>query len=346
MAEKLTLVIRGNNTESIHWGSAVVATPEGEVRAECGDPSLPVYGRSCVKPVQVLPMVLSGAADRYGLSDREIAVCCGSHNGEPMHTETVSGMLKRGSLSSDKLNCGTHAPYSVEAYEALLRSGAQIEPIHNNCSGKHAGMLLTCLHLGLDPDTYTESGHLLQRQVRELLAELSGMEADKIEEGSDGCGLPTHLFPLERLALIFAKLADPSGLRPELQEAILRVRSAIVRHPEMIGGTDEFDTELIRRTQGKIIGKIGAEGVYALAIPELKLGAAVKVDDGNRRAAYPAAVELLRQVGALSASEFEELSEFRLPLQCNHRGEEAGRLEPVIELKRTSRFLTGAQPNG
>ncbi len=339
MNDILVNVIRGEYVESTHRGSAVVVHSDGEVLFEAGNPLVQIYARSCIKPVQALPMVLSGTADQLKLTPRELAICCASHNGEKMHTDTVQAMLDKAGLSADYLNCGSHPPYSTEAYEELLSQGKKPGTIHNNCSGKHAGMLLEAKHSGYDLEGYTDMDHPIQRKALEQLAELSGLDPTEIPAGQDGCGLPTYLLPLERLAYTYARLASPEGLGENMEAAIHRLTSAMVQYPEMVGGTGEFDTILMQETRGRVIGKIGAEGVFCMAVPERGLGIALKIDDGNRRAAYPAAMEILQQLRLLEPEEMNRLSGFHKPVQKNHRGEDVGSIEPDFRLHKVQRPL-------
>lgn len=339
MTETLIRVERGGYSESFHCGAVVIADSSGAVKYEAGDGSRTIYARSSIKPVQALPLVLSGAADRFGLNEQQLAVCCGSHNGEPMHTQTVQELLAKGGLEPGGLRCGVHPPYGEEAAAELIRSGTPPQTLHNNCSGKHAGMLLASLHTGLPENEYDQPSHPVQQEVRQLLGVLGGLDPERIRYGTDGCGLPTYRLPLERLALIFARLGEPSRLPAPLAAAIPRLTGAMARHPEMVGGTGEFDTRLIQVTSGRIIGKEGAEGIYALAIPSLGLGAALKVDDGNRRALFPAAMAVLEQLKALRPEESAALADFREPLVRSRRGEVAGALVPVLRLREASRQL-------
>lgn len=339
MNDILVNVIRGEYVEATHRGSAVVVDSAGTVLFEAGNPLLQVYTRSCIKPVQALPMVLSGTADKLSLTPRELAICCASHNGEKMHTDTVHAMLDKAGLTVDHLKCGVHPPYSTEVYKELLREGGKPETIHNNCSGKHAGMLLEAKHAGYDLNGYTDFDHPVQLKALETLAELSGMNSSEIPAGQDGCGLPTYQLPLERLAYVFARLAAPKDLGEEMASAIRRITEAMVQHPEMVGGTGEFDTNLMRETRGKVIGKVGAEGVFCMAIPDRGWGIALKIHDGNRRAAYPAAMEILQQLELLKPAEINPLADFHKPVQKNHRGENVGRIEPDFCLRKVERPL-------
>lgn len=329
----LVEAIRGERAESVHRGSIAVVDVSGRLLYSAGDPDLSFFARSCLKPVQALPVIMSGTADALGLTGREIALCCASHNGEPFQTETVESMLAKGGLAPGQLGCGAHPPYRVETYEDMLRQGEQPAPVHNNCSGKHAGLLLTASRKGLDLATYLERNHPLQQEIVSHLSVMAGMEGEDFPWGVDGCGLPTFALPLRRLALVFARIADPSRLDPVLAGAIRRLADAMTAHPEMVGGTDEFDTVLMQTAEDSIIGKAGAEGMYCIALRNEGIGIAIKVDDGNRRAAYPAAVEVIRQLGALPAHQLEALERFRQPPIHNNKGDVTGELRPVFRLR-------------
>ncbi|UQZ35578.1 L-asparaginase [Paenibacillus sp. PK3_47] len=332
MSGLLVEAVRGGRAESVHRGSIAVVDASGRLLYKAGHPDDSFYARSCLKPVQALPVILSGTADTLGLTGREVAVCCASHNGEPFHTEAVKSMLAKGGLTPEQLGCGAHPPYREETYEKLMRKGQKPAPIHNNCSGKHAGLLLAASRAGLDLASYLERDHPLQREIAGYLSAMAGTRQEDIPWGVDGCGLPTYSLPLRQLALVFARIADPSRLEPRLAGAILRLADAMVEHPEMVGGTDEFDTVLMQTAGGSIIGKAGAEGMYGIALRNEGIGIAIKVDDGNRRAAYPAAVEVIRQLGALPADRLEALERFRKPAIHNNKGDVVGEIRPVFKL--------------
>lgn len=332
MTAVLVEVVRGGRAESVHRGSIAVVDVSGRLLYSAGDPDLTFYARSCLKPVQALPVILSGTADALELTGREIAICCASHNGELFHTEAVKSMLAKGGLTPEQLGCGAHPPYGEKAFEDLLRQGDRPAPIHNNCSGKHAGLLLTASRTGMDPAGYLERDHPIQQEIAGYLSVMAGMENEELPWGVDGCGLPTYGLPLRRLALVFARIADPSPIEPAVAGAISRLADAMVTHPEMVGGTDEFDTVLMQTAEGSLIGKAGAEGMYCIALRNEGIGIAIKIDDGNRRAAYPAAVEVIRQLGTLSAHQLEALERFRQPAIHNNKGDTVGELRPVFRL--------------
>ena len=295
----LVQVTRGDAVESIHRGSAVVMEASGTVVAAWGDVESPVFPRSAVKPLQALALIESGAAEALGVTDAEIALACASHAGEAAHTDVVSQWLERLGLGVGDLECGAHAPRDTAAARALVKQGASPSALHNNCSGKHAGFLATARHRGLAIKGYTAHTHGVQEGWVRVLAEMSGAELSETARGTDGCGIPTVALPLTGLARAMARLADPSAFPPERAAAARRITVAMIRHPHLVGGRQRFDTAAIEAGRGAFIVKVGAEGVYAAALPGQGLGCALKIDDGARRAAEVAVTALLDHLGVL-----------------------------------------------
>lgn len=334
MAETLVVVKRGNQIESRHFGSIAVVDHQGKRLYSVGDVERMTLTRSVLKPVQAIPVIQSGAADRFLFTDKEISICCASHNGEQQHTKVVESMLFRIGLAEENLQCGVHSPYSQSSYAELLKHGGEPTAIHNNCSGKHTGMLALALQLESDINTYHHLEHPVQRKIGEALVELSGLKAEELATAIDGCGVPTFGMPLSTLAFVYAQLANPENLKSNsLRTTVKRIVSSMIQYPEMVSGTDEFCTEAMRILKGKVVAKGGAEGVYCMGLPEKGIGIAIKVDDGAFRAAYPAAVEVLKQLGVASPAEEEALKAFHCPKLANRRGEIVGSIEPVFSLK-------------
>jgi len=343
MEETLVVVKRGNYIESIHVGSIAVVDWQGNLLYGVGDVSRITFTRSTLKPVQAIPIVQSGAADRFLMNDKEIAICCGSHNGEESHTQVVQSMLFRIGLREEDLQCGAHPPYGQQRYLEMVQRQIVPSAIHNNCSGKHTGLLALAMHLECDIGSYYQMEHPVQRKVLETLLELSEMEEGDVISGTDGCGIPNFGIPLTKLALVFAKLAHPESVHsPSLKQAIRRISHSMMQYPEMVSGNQEFCTEIMKATNGKIIAKGGAEGVYGLGLPEKGIGVAIKVADGNWRSAYPAAVEVLRQMGELTPQEEKALQAFHSPVITNRKGEEVGRIEPSFQLREGKSFTCPA----
>lgn len=322
----LALQWRGEDVESVHQGHLAVVDVGGGEHLTRGEPAASVYARSSLKPVQVLPLLLGGAAEAFGLPDEAIAVAMASHSGEACHREAVSRLLERAGVSARALQCGTHEPYHAPTARALIASGEVPTVLHCNCSGKHAAMLAVCRHHGFDPDTYREPAHPLQRWIRDLLAELSDLSAAEIGHAVDGCGVPVWRLPVARLARVFARLGTPTALRPELRAAATRAGTLMARYPRLIGGEDRLDTDLMAACGGAVICKIGGEGVHAGAIAGTGLGWAIKVADGHKRALGPALARALAELGH-PLPDNETLAKHIAPVVRNNRGEQVGTIQ-------------------
>jgi len=279
----LVEVTRGDRVESRHSGAVAVADSSGRLAWSVGDVAQPVYPRSAIKAMQALVLVESGAADRFGFGDRELALACASHGGEPGHVETAAAMLARAGLDADALECGAHWPIHQPSAQALARSGGMASALHNNCSGKHAGFLCAACAMDASVARYVEPSHPVQREVKAVLENLTGAAAG--EPAIDGCSVPTWAVPLAALARGFACFATGEGVAPGRAKAAARLRAACAREPWHVAGTGRFCTEVMRTFGERVFVKTGAEGVFCGALPELGLGIAVKCDDGATRAA-------------------------------------------------------------
>jgi len=328
----LVEVTRGNVVESAHRGAVAVYDADGKPLLEIGDTARPVFPRSAVKAIQALPFVESGAADAYGFGEKELALACASHSGEPAHVELARSMLTKAGLDETALECGVHWPSNHEATIALARSGGSPGALHNNCSGKHSGFLCTCRHLGIDHRGYVAAGHSEQEMVREAMESVTGAVHDADHRGTDGCSIPTYAVPLRSYALGFARMATGKGLPPERAKAAQRLLKACMAEPFLVAGTDRADVALMQAAPSRIFVKTGAEGVYCAAVPELGLGISLKCEDGAGRGAEVmiAAVlgKLLKADGALAA----KLTELANPAIENRRGVKVGALRPTAML--------------
>ena len=295
---------RGEMVESFHRGAFAVVDADGTLRASGGDIERPVYPRSAVKGLQALALVASGAAERFGLDDAELALACASHGGEPGHVATAARALAKAGLDAGVLECGTHWPGNEAAARALAAAGAAPGPLHNNCSGKHAGFAcLGCLMAG-DAGAargflrgYVEPGHAVMRAVSAGLEAATGVRLAEAPRAIDGCSIPTFGLPLRALALGFARFGTGVGLAPDQARAARRLRSAVAAQPFMVAGTGRLDTVLMQHFGERVFCKVGAEGVYCAALPGPGLGIALKMDDGNT--ARAAEVVLVGLVAAL-----------------------------------------------
>jgi len=286
-------VFRGNRAESCHRGALAVVHADGRLLLALGDVDRPVYPRSAVKALQAIPLVESGAADAFELNDAELAVACASHSGEQVHLDAVASLLAKANLRERDLACGAHWPLSEATTRALLRAGRRPRAIHNNCSGKHAGMLAAAMHLGFDSSGYETPSHPLQAMITRVLSDTCGADLDPGCMGIDGCSLPTYAMPLRSLAQGFARFGTGAGLAPERARAARRLMAACFAKPVFVAGEGRFDTTVLRGLSGAAFTKGGAEGVHCAALPELGLGIALKIDDGAKRGAERALAEVL-----------------------------------------------------
>lgn len=321
--------LRGEVIENRHRGRIAVCDPRGRLLHAWGDVDALVYPRSAIKALQAIPLVESGAADHFELSDAELALACSSHNAETLHTETVQHWLTRLDLQEDALECGAHAPLHEKTAQSLTRK--QLEPgrIHNNCSGKHTGMLTTCRFYGEQTRGYIEREHPAQQRWFKALGEMSDVDMQQLPWSRDGCGIPVIAMPLRAIANAFARVAAADDLAATRSAAIERISSAIAANPFMVAGSGRLCTEIMELTGRRVLVKTGADGVYTAAVQEQGLGIAIKIDDGTGAAAEVALLAVLTRLGALHASELEQLADrCRVPI-TNTRGVVTGHREPA-----------------
>jgi L-asparaginase II len=291
----LVEVTRGGIVESFHRGAIAIVDADGALHTALGDIDRPIFPRSAVKVLQALPLVASGAADRFGLSDAELALACASHGGEGMHTTTAASMLDKAGLDVSALECGAHWPYHDGTLKTMAASGEQPTALHNNCSGKHAGFVCLGCHIADGEPRgflggYVKPGHAVMREVTDALQAATGHDLDLAPRGTDGCSIPTYAIPLRKLALAFARVATGVGLRPGHARAAQRLRAAVARAPQMVCTSGRLDGRVMAHFGERVFCKVGAEGVYCAALPELGLGIALKMDDGNNARACEVAL--------------------------------------------------------
>lgn len=328
--EPAVFVRRSRVVESIHRAIVAVASPEGRLVARLGDARQATYLRSAAKPFQALAVVDSGAADAFGLSDAELAIVAGSHGGEDRHVKTVEGILAKGGLGPEALHCGVHKPYHGPT---AARIGDGATPLHHNCSGKHAGMLLLARHLGVPVARYIDPASAGQRRIRRTLAEVAGLRAPQVQVGTDGCSAPNFAVPLHAAAVAFARLAIPEAL-PAHEAALRRVRDAMRAHPGLVAGEGRLDTVLMEAFAGALVSKSGAEGVHGVGVPAQRLGFVVKVEDGAQRAVAPVVAEVLRQLRVAKPRHLKALEPHLGRVQRNWAGREVGVIEAGFRLRR------------
>jgi L-asparaginase II len=307
-------------------GHIAVADADGNLMGWAGSPEARYYLRSSAKPLQALSVVASGAYEALGLTPKELAVCCASHSGSFEHQEAVLSILRKAGLSEDDLRCGTHAPGDAEARNALIREGRAPTPVHNNCSGKHAGKLATAVHIGAPVGGYLDRNHPVQRTIVGNIRALSGVPADEIHIGVDGCGSPVHCLPLRAMALAFARAASHRAIPDDLAAAAFAIRKATGRYPHMVASHGDLNTDVLAAFAGEAIAKSGAEGLLCIGFAEPAVCVAVKVLDGSFRAMGPIIVRVLEQLD-LSRARLKQLAKWRRRPVTNCRGEEVGWVE-------------------
>ncbi len=325
----LVKVTRGNRVESTHRGAYAVLSSEGTVIDGAGDFDAAVFPRSAIKPLQAIPLVESGAADRFGFLDEELALACASHNGEAAHLRVLRSMLAKAGLAEDQLECGAHWPHDKAALRELMLGAVEPRPAHNNCSGKHAGMLALALALGTEPTGYIEPRHAVQRIIAGTLADLCAVDIAAAPCAIDGCSVPTWAIPLRNLALAFQRFASGATLSEVRRQAARRIVAAIRHHPFMVAGSDRFCTELMTAVPRALV-KTGAEGVFCGAVPHAGIGFALKCDDGASRAAEAAAAALLARLDVWSAEERRSLVSFTEVELRNWRKTTVGKIEALL----------------
>lgn len=343
LAEPLVEVRRGGITESRHRGHVVAVEPDGNVVASLGAPHNVTFLRSSAKPFQALPLLVTGAAERFGFTDEEVALACASHNGEPIHTKLVASMLEKIGLSPEALKCGVHEPYSPEAAGVLRARNELPNVLHNNCSGKHAGMLAVALQLGAPIDNYESPENPVQIAIARAVSQFTEVAVEDLAVGVDGCAAPIFGVSVRAMALAYAQLVSPpSSFDTATREACKRIVRVMTAFPELIGGTsNRLDTEIMRAARGRIVSKVGAEGVYTAGILPCEqwprgLGLALKIEDGDDKRARPTVViESLRQLGVLDNESLEAVSHYAFfPVQ-NRPGDVVGEIRASFELTRS-----------
>jgi L-asparaginase II len=330
VAEATVEVWRGDVVESRHRICIAVCDADGSLRAQSGNVELVVYARSAVKPLQALPLVDDGVADHFGMSLAELALCCASHSGEPRHVDAAQSMLRKIGADEEALACGPHAPFHEPSARVLRESGREPSRVHNNCSGKHAGMLALARHHGWPLAGYHTLEHPVQQRMLSEIARWTDLPSDEIPTAVDGCGVATFAAPILAFAQAFARFAAAARRGDAGPSAIV---NAMTRNPEYVGGSGRLCTELMRSAKGRLFVKVGAEGVFLVGAPGAELGIGVKVEDGAQRAAEPALIGVLRALNLLSDDEVADLGRFAEPVLFNTRGEAVGLIRTAVQLE-------------
>jgi len=321
----LANVTRGGSIESQHFGHVVVVDAEGRIVFALGEPRFVTYIRSAAKPFQAMPLFDDAVPEIFGFRDDEIAVIMSSHNGEPKHVDAVASILRKIGRSPEHLQCGIHSPLGTTVLHELRRRGEKPSVLHNNCSGKHAGMLAACVNRGWPAENYLDLNHPHQQRILQAVARWAWMPANGIGVAIDGCSAPVFAMPLFNMARMYATLVSAEEAIPQ------RIVQTMTAAPDMIAGAERFDTDIMRATNGRVIAKIGAEGIQCLGVTGgQRVGIAIKISDGSHRAISSVALAVLHKLGLILDAEYEQLASYlRVPIR-NHRQIETGFVEAAI----------------
>lgn len=333
MAKKLIEITRGEVVETIHYGDVVVVNSKGDILHQYGDANKYTYWRSAAKPIQAFNVILSGAADKYKFTKAEIAIMCASHYGEKFHIKTIESILSKIGLTEEAILGGTVTSLSADYALELAANQTQLNPMYSDCSGKHAGKLSICQHQNYPIESYKELEHPVQQEILEVIAEMCDIKKEDIAIGIDGCSVPVHAMPLKNMALAYARLANPSPLTLPYKTASEKIFEAMISHPEMISGTNGFCSELIALTNGKLVGKVGAEGIYCVGIKDKDLGFAIKMESGSMAVLPPVVLQVLQDLDILDSSELEALSKYYPMNNTNDLKQIVGEIRAVFSLK-------------
>lgn len=326
----IAITLRGGHPENVHHGSFAVVDAQGQLLARAGDVDTPVFSRSALKPFQAMPLI-ARAAEPLGLDDGDIALLCSSHNGEPQQVQGVASLLARIGANESALACGTHEPYVFRFNGLQPPQGAVFGPLHHNCSGKHAGMLLLAEALGAPQQGYLSLDHPVQREIARCVSHWSGVPEHSLVRGIDGCSAPNYALPLRALAQAYARLTlrEPD---PVYGGAPQRIARAMSRHPELVSGRGRNDLALTRAGRGDWVSKVGADGVQALASLSRGIAIAAKCSEGLLAPLMVALVAALEQLGWLEAADRSELAALLPPPLKNAAGVEVGEMRAVLHL--------------
>jgi L-asparaginase II len=331
MSEVLAHVMRGKEVESIHRGNLAVLDDDNNIIYSVGDPYARTYWRSAAKPFQALPMIEAGGIERFGFDDEELAVMTASHGGEEGHVAKIKSILDKMGCGVEVLDCGVSAPLYWPHAREMIEKGEEFGQIHNPCSGKHSSMIALALIRGYDIKGYIKPDHPVQREMLDVVADIAGLDREDIRLGVDGCGVPVFGLPVYNMAVAYSKLSRPKKIKtPARRDALIKVGGVMTGNPYYVAGKSRFDTTLMETTKGRLVAKLGAEGVYCVGVMGEGIGIALKIDDGSSRAIGTVIIELLGRLGLLTDVEFNKLKDSCKTEITNHRREIIGEIKTVF----------------
>lgn len=322
-------VHRGGLVESTHRVHVAVVHAEKGLIASAGNPAHASFVRSSIKMFQALPLVEAGGVDRFQLTTEELALCIASHGGEPFHVAAARSILTKAKLTDGALACGPHLPMHEPTAHAMIRAGEQPGRLHNNCSGKHAGMLAHCVQQQWVTNGYHRPNHPMQQRVVSTLTRWMRINPGDITPAVDGCALPTFAIALDAVAEGCARFAAAVA---DGEAAPATIFNAMVTRPEYVAGTDRLDTDLMRAAERRVFAKVGAEGFYCAGIPSMRIGIALKVEDGAKRASEPALLAVLHRLGAIGERDLHALAKYAMPDILNTRNDVVGKVRVTLAI--------------
>lgn len=329
---QLVIRTRSGRVESIHDGFVCVTNSNKEIVGSIGDPYARIFMRSSVKPLLAVAFVKSGAIEKFNITLKELSIICSSHAGQAFHRRIICSLLKKAGLSERDLDCGHKYPENEKVKNALIMLGKRPDPIFSCCSGKHAGMLVLCKYYGFPIEGYIKPEHPVQQLMRQTMADLLECDFSDIVIGTDGCSVPTYLLTMHQAAYTYSLLAHGYEGKTQFRDYFGLIQKAMVTYPRNIYGDDTFCTDVSIHTNGRVIGKLGAEGVYMLAVPEKRLGISIKMSDGHPWSCYPVAVRLLEELGIVDEKIVKKLDKWALPKVLNDKGDTVGYMHPTFSL--------------
>ena len=298
---------RGETLESFHRGAICMVDKDNKVIFSAGDIHQVCFPRSALKLFQILPLLESGAVEKFGFTLEEIAIMCGSHNGEKEHVAVVNSILKKTGLAKSKLHCGPQYPTLNEDKNHMIKKGIEPEDIHNNCSGKHSGFLAYCVFYGLDIDSYYKPSHPLQQAIKKVTAEMHEYPETQMNTAMDGCTAPIFSIPVFNQAIGYKNLTSPEKFGEQRTKSCNTVIEAVTKYPFMVAGHKRYCTEMMKICGNRIIGKTGADGVYSLGFINEKIGCTIKIDDGLLGPQYSVAQEIIEKTGIFTKEQLSPL---------------------------------------
>lgn len=328
----LVEIYRAEVLESFHRGVICVVDRDENVIYQQGDIHQLCYPRSALKFFQQIPLLTSGAAAAFEFTDEEIAVMCGSHNGEAEHLRVVDGILRKIGLDRTALLCGAQYPSDRKSANALIAADEKPQAIHNNCSGKHAGFLAYSVFLGADTSDYLNPEHPTQKEIRRVVALFHSMDESALICALDGCSAPIYAIPVYQQALAYMRLSHPEFGDKSTRAACQRLITAARKYPFLIAGSGRYCTDLIKHCEAELIGKTGAEGIYSICFHQEILGACIKIDDGKMLPQYHVAQKLVQQSRLFSDAQLEPLQPYLSQPIRNFNKWETGRIQVNQEI--------------